>query len=78
VTGGTGTLGGLGWPGTWPATGRAAHVVLASRSGPGAAGAAALAAGIAGAGAGVLVAACDGADRAGAGRWWAGPGGRRR
>jgi acyl transferase domain-containing protein/NADPH:quinone reductase-like Zn-dependent oxidoreductase/thioesterase domain-containing protein/short-subunit dehydrogenase/acyl carrier protein len=62
VTGGTGTLGGLAAR-HLALTGRASHVVLASRSGPGAAGAAALAAGIAGAGAGVLVAACDGADR---------------
>jgi NADPH:quinone reductase-like Zn-dependent oxidoreductase len=62
VTGGTGTLGGL-VARHLALTGRASRVVLASRSGPGAAGAAALAAGIAGAGAGVLVAACDGADR---------------
>ena len=44
------------------------RLVLASRSGPAAPGAAALAADLAGAGAGVQVAACDAADRAGAGR----------
>jgi acyl carrier protein len=44
-------------------TGRAANVVLASRSGPAAAGAAALAASVAGRGAGVQVTACDTADR---------------
>jgi NADPH:quinone reductase-like Zn-dependent oxidoreductase/acyl carrier protein len=62
VTGGTGTLGGLAAR-HLASTGRASHVVLASRSGPGAAGAAALAASVARAGAGVLVAVCDGADR---------------
>jgi hypothetical protein len=45
-------------------SGRAREVVLASRSGPAAAGAAALAASVAGRGAGVRVTACDAADRA--------------
>src|SRR5215472_10790126 len=64
VTGGTGTLGGL-VAGHLAVTGRARALVLASRSGPAAAGAAGLAAGLAAAGAGVLVAACDVAGRAG-------------
>ena len=62
VTGGTGTLGAL-VAGHLAATGRARHVVLASRSGPAAAGVAALAADLAAAGAGVQVAVCDAADR---------------
>ncbi|WP_312926480.1 type I polyketide synthase [Thermocatellispora tengchongensis] len=63
VTGGTGTLAGL-TARHLAATGRAAHLILVSRSGPGAAGAAALAAGIAATGVGVMVAACDAGDRA--------------
>ncbi|WP_435126787.1 SDR family NAD(P)-dependent oxidoreductase [Actinacidiphila sp. bgisy144] len=62
VTGGTGTLGGL-VARHLAATGRADHLVLTSRSGPGAAGAAELAADIAGSGAAVEVVACDTADR---------------
>src|SRR6201999_2142375 len=62
VTGGTGSLGGF-VARHLAQTGRAARVVLTSRSGPAAAGAAALAAQIAGAGAGVQVTACDAADR---------------
>jgi candicidin polyketide synthase FscB len=62
VTGGTGMLGGL-VAGHLADTGRARGVVLASRSGPAAAGVAALAAGLAGRGAAVQVAACDAADR---------------
>ncbi|MEU7191700.1 SDR family NAD(P)-dependent oxidoreductase [Streptomyces sp. NPDC045369] len=62
ITGGTGTLGGL-VAGHLVVSGRAEHVVLTSRSGPGAAGAAALAARLAQAGASVRVAACDAADR---------------
>jgi mycoketide-CoA synthase len=62
ITGGTGTLG--GWLARHLAeTGQARHLLLASRSGPAAAGVAALAAGVAGAGAGVTVAACDAAVR---------------
>src|SRR5262252_6636085 len=64
VTGGTGTLGGL-VAGHLAATGRARALVLASRSGPAAAGVAGPAAGLAAAGAGVLVAACDAGGRAG-------------
>jgi acyl carrier protein len=62
VTGGTGMLGGL-VAGHLVATGRADGLVLASRSGPGAPGVAALAAALAGRGAWVQVAACDAADR---------------
>jgi NADPH:quinone reductase-like Zn-dependent oxidoreductase/acyl carrier protein len=62
VTGGTGLLGGL-VARHLAATGRAAEVVLASRSGPAAPGAAGLAAGIAACGTGVRVTACDAADR---------------
>jgi acyl carrier protein len=62
VTGGTGMLGGL-VAGHLADTGRARDVVLASRSGPAAAGAAALAASLAGRGTGVQVTACDAADR---------------
>ena len=62
VTGGTGTLGAL-VAGHLAATGRARHVVLASRSGPAAAGVAALAADVAAVGAGVQVVSCDVADR---------------
>ncbi|MEU7230239.1 SDR family NAD(P)-dependent oxidoreductase, partial [Streptomyces chrestomyceticus] len=62
ITGGTGTLGGL-VAGHLVVSGRAEHVVLTSRSGPGAAGAAVLAARLAQAGASVQVTACDAADR---------------
>jgi acyl carrier protein/short-subunit dehydrogenase len=62
ITGGTGTLGGL-VAGHLAAAGRARNVTLASRSGPGAPGVAALAASVAAAGAGVQVTACDAADR---------------
>ncbi|MFI2239383.1 SDR family NAD(P)-dependent oxidoreductase [Streptomyces chrestomyceticus] len=62
ITGGTGTLGGL-VAGHLVVSGRAEHVLLTSRSGPGAAGAAALAARLAQAGASVRVVACDAADR---------------
>jgi acyl carrier protein len=62
VTGGTGMLGAL-VAGHLAATGRAKALVLASRSGPAAAGAAGLAASLAGRGAAVRVAACDAADR---------------
>ena len=61
VTGGTGAVG--GHVARWVAGRGAARVVLASRSGPGAAGAAVLAAGVAGAGAAVVVAACDVGER---------------
>jgi acyl transferase domain-containing protein/acyl carrier protein len=63
VTGGTGTLGAL-VARHLAATGRAAGLVLTSRSGPMAPGAAVLAAGLAGAGTGVQVTTCDAADRA--------------
>ena len=63
VTGGTGTLGGL-VAGHLASTGRADALVLASRSGPAAPGAAALAADLAARGAAVQVTACDTADRA--------------
>ena len=63
VTGGTGTLGAL-VARHLAATGRAAGLVLATRSGPAAAGVADLAAGLAAQGAGVRVACCDVADRA--------------
>ncbi|WP_414932393.1 SDR family NAD(P)-dependent oxidoreductase [Streptomyces chrestomyceticus] len=62
ITGGTGTLGGL-VAGHLVVSGRAEHVVLTSRSGPGAAGVAALAARLAQAGASVQVTVCDAADR---------------
>ncbi|WP_331788615.1 SDR family NAD(P)-dependent oxidoreductase [Streptomyces chrestomyceticus] len=62
ITGGTGTLGGL-VAGHLVVSGRAEHVVLTSRSGPGAAGAAVLAARLAQAGASVQVTACDAANR---------------
>jgi NADPH:quinone reductase-like Zn-dependent oxidoreductase/acyl carrier protein len=62
VTGGTGTLGGL-VAGHLADTGRASALVLASRSGPDAPGAAALAADLAARGAAVQVTACDAADR---------------
>jgi NADPH:quinone reductase-like Zn-dependent oxidoreductase/acyl carrier protein len=62
VTGGTGMLGGL-VAGHLAAAGRAPVLVLASRSGPQAPGAAAVAAGVAGRGAAVQVTACDAADR---------------
>jgi acyl transferase domain-containing protein len=60
VTGGTGALG--GHVGRWLAGRGASHVVLSSRRGMTAAGAAALAARISGAGAAVTVAACDVAE----------------
>jgi acyl transferase domain-containing protein/acyl carrier protein len=63
VTGGTGMLGGL-MAGHLADTGQAKALVLASRSGPAAPGAAALAASLAGQGTGVQIAACDAADRA--------------
>ena len=63
ITGGTGTLGGV--VARHLVTSRSAGpVLLASRSGPAAPGAAALAADLAACGAGVRVAACDAADRA--------------
>ncbi|MEU7205645.1 type I polyketide synthase [Streptomyces sp. NPDC045470] len=62
ITGGTGTLGGL-VAGHLVVSGRAEHVVLTSRSGPGAAGVAVLAARVAHSGASVTVVACDAADR---------------
>jgi acyl transferase domain-containing protein/NADPH:quinone reductase-like Zn-dependent oxidoreductase/acyl carrier protein len=62
VTGGTGLLGGL-VARHLAATGRAAEVVLASRSGPAAPGVAGLAAEIAAQGTGARVIACDAADR---------------
>jgi acyl transferase domain-containing protein/thioesterase domain-containing protein/acyl carrier protein len=62
VTGGTGLLGGL-VAGHLAGTGRARVLVLASRSGPAASGAADLAAGLARAGAAVQLAACDAGDR---------------
>ena len=61
ITGGTGTLGGL-VASHLTRTGRARAVLLASRSGPAAPGAAGLAAGLAADGARVQVAACDAAD----------------
>jgi NAD(P)-dependent dehydrogenase (short-subunit alcohol dehydrogenase family) len=62
VTGGTGVLGAL-VARHLAARGRAQRLVLASRSGPAAPGAARLAARLAGLGAAALVAACDAADR---------------
>ena len=62
VTGATGVLGGL-VAGHLARTHGVRHLVLASRSGPGAAGAAGLAAELAGLGAEVTVAVCDAADR---------------
>jgi acyl transferase domain-containing protein len=62
VTGGTGLLGGLVAK-HLAAAGRAAEVVLASRSGPAAPGVAGLAAAIAAYGTRVRVTACDAADR---------------
>ena len=62
ITGGTGTLGTLMARHMVAARG-ARHVMLASRSGPGASGAAATAADLAARGAGVQVIACDAADR---------------
>jgi acyl transferase domain-containing protein/NADPH:quinone reductase-like Zn-dependent oxidoreductase/thioesterase domain-containing protein len=62
VTGGTGTLGGM-VAGHLTDAGRASTLILASRSGPAAPGAAALAASLAAQGAGVRVTACDSADR---------------
>jgi acyl carrier protein len=63
VTGGTGTLGGL-VARHLAVTGRARCLVLASRSGPAALGAADLAAKVADAGATVVITACDAADQA--------------
>jgi acyl carrier protein len=63
VTGGTGMLGGL-VAGHLAATGKAGRLLLASRTGPAAPGAAALAADLATAGAAVQIAACDAADHA--------------
>ena len=62
VTGGTGMLGGL-VARHLAGAGRARHVLLASRSGPAAPGAAAMVADLAAAGASVQLAACDAADR---------------
>jgi thioesterase domain-containing protein/nucleoside-diphosphate-sugar epimerase len=62
VTGGTGTLGGM-VAGHLTGTGRARALILASRSGPAAPGAAGLAASLASQGAEVRVTACDTADR---------------
>ncbi|MGN9788878.1 beta-ketoacyl synthase N-terminal-like domain-containing protein [Nonomuraea sp. ZG12] len=62
ITGGTGTLGGL-VARHLAATGRATRLVLTSRSGPAARGAAALAADLASAGLGVRIIAGDAADR---------------
>jgi len=62
ITGGTGTLGGLAAE-HLAGSGRVAALVLASRSGPAAAGAAALAAGLAATGVPVQILACDVADR---------------
>ncbi|HEV3288548.1 MAG TPA: SDR family NAD(P)-dependent oxidoreductase [Streptosporangiaceae bacterium] len=62
VTGGTGVLGALAAE-HMASTGRARHLVVASRSGPAAPGAAALAARVASQGAGIQVVACDAADR---------------
>jgi NADP-dependent 3-hydroxy acid dehydrogenase YdfG/acyl carrier protein len=68
VTGGTGALG--GHVARWLAGRGAPRVVLASRRGMAAAGAAGLAAAVCGAGAAVTVAACDAGDRADlAGLW---------
>ncbi|MCE0537505.1 acyltransferase domain-containing protein [Kineosporia rhizophila] len=64
ITGGTGTLGGL-VAHHLASTGRSDELVLTSRRGPGAAGVAALAAGVAEAGAGVRVLVADAADRDG-------------
>jgi NADPH:quinone reductase-like Zn-dependent oxidoreductase len=61
ITGGTGTVG--GHAARWAAGQGAGHVVLASRRGLAAPGAAALAAQVRGLGAAVTIAACDGADR---------------
>ena len=77
VTGGTGALG--GHVARWLAGGGAGQVVLAGRQGPGAPGAARLAAELAGCGAGVVVAGCDVADRGVLGgllAWLTRPGGR--
>jgi short-subunit dehydrogenase/acyl carrier protein len=63
VTGGTGAIG--GHVARWLAARGTPHLVLASRSGPAAPGAAELAADLAGAGAGVTVACCDSAERSG-------------
>ncbi|HEV3288430.1 MAG TPA: beta-ketoacyl synthase N-terminal-like domain-containing protein, partial [Streptosporangiaceae bacterium] len=69
VTGGTGALGGR--VARWAVGRGAPHVILASRRGIGAAGAAGLAAVLCGAGAAVTVAACDAADRADLDGLWA-------
>ncbi|MGA4844507.1 SDR family NAD(P)-dependent oxidoreductase [Streptomyces sp. G45] len=62
ITGGTGTLGGL-FARRYAAAGRAGHLLLTSRRGPDAPGAAELAAELRALGARVTVAACDTADR---------------
>ncbi|HWN35792.1 MAG TPA: KR domain-containing protein, partial [Pseudonocardia sp.] len=62
ITGGTGTVGGL-IARHWARTGYAAGLVLTSRSGPAARGAAGLAAGLAAAGTEVRIIAADAADR---------------
>ena len=61
ITGGTGAIG--GHVARWAAANGAPRLVLASRSGPGAGGVAALAAALAVAGASADVVACDSADR---------------
>jgi pimaricinolide synthase PimS2 len=61
VTGGTGAIG--GHVARWLAARSAPSLILASRSGPGAPGAAALAAELAGTGTGVAIFACDAASR---------------
>jgi acyl transferase domain-containing protein len=61
VTGGTGAVG--GHVARWLASRRAPRVILTSRSGPGSAEAAALAAALAGAGTAVTMAACDSGSR---------------
>jgi acyl transferase domain-containing protein len=63
ITGGTGKLAGL-TAAHLAKTGRARHLVLTSRSGPAAVGAASLAADLAATGVGVTVASCDVGDRA--------------
>jgi hypothetical protein len=78
ITGGTGAIG--GHVARWLARNGAPHLVLASRSGPAAPGAAALAADLAMAGSQVTVSCCDLAERSGRSRRRraGGPAGRRR